>query len=124
MSAMLANKVLLQELNQLIGIELLTSDFLEIFGSLFEFPRGKCPFSPLQMPMHSRIIFTTKVYSFLSFHVHNLENDCLQRRVVTNDVFLKGFLSNKSILRLGDTKTLKALLFSRDGVETGSSNVQ
>jgi len=33
MSAIPENKVLLQELNQLIGIKLLTSDFREIFGS-------------------------------------------------------------------------------------------
>jgi len=32
-SAIPVNKVLLQELNQLIGIKMLTSDFLNIFGS-------------------------------------------------------------------------------------------
>jgi len=42
-----ANKLLLQEINQLIGIELLTSNFLESFGSQSQFPeRGKCPFWP------------------------------------------------------------------------------
>jgi len=40
-----ANKLLLQEMNQLIEIELLTSNFLESFSSLSQFPeRGKCPF--------------------------------------------------------------------------------
>jgi len=44
-SVVQANKLLLQEINQLIGIELLTSIFLESFSSLSQFPdRGKCPF--------------------------------------------------------------------------------
>jgi len=39
------NKLLLQEINQLITIGLLTPSFLETFGSYSQFPgRGKCPF--------------------------------------------------------------------------------
>jgi len=40
----------LQELNQLIEIKMLTSDFLKIFGSWSQFLGGKCPFSP---PAHA-----------------------------------------------------------------------
>ena len=40
------NKLSLQELNLLNGIKLLTSNFLEIYGSQSQFPgRDKCPFS-------------------------------------------------------------------------------
>jgi len=34
----------LQEINQLIGIELLTSNFLEVLVLSPNFQRGKCPF--------------------------------------------------------------------------------
>jgi len=37
-SAIPVNKVFLQELNQLIGIKMLTSDFQNIFGSQSQFP--------------------------------------------------------------------------------------
>jgi len=46
------NKLLLQEMNQLIRIEQLTSSFLEKFGSYSYFPgRGKCPFWPTCGPV-------------------------------------------------------------------------
>jgi len=40
------NKVLVQELNRLIGFDMLTLNFLIVFGSLSEFPGGSsfCPF--------------------------------------------------------------------------------
>jgi len=52
-SVILENKLLLQELNELIGIELLTSGFPEIFGFYTPFPRdGKCPFCLLPSDAH------------------------------------------------------------------------
>jgi len=42
-----ANKLLLQELNSLIEIELLSSDFLNVFGSKTKFLRVKTPVFPL-----------------------------------------------------------------------------
>jgi len=39
-----ANELSLQELNQLIGIKLLTSGLLENFGPCSQFPGGRCPF--------------------------------------------------------------------------------
>jgi len=45
-SVMPANKQSLQELKQLVGIKLVTSRFLEIFGSLSQFPRGQMPVCP------------------------------------------------------------------------------
>jgi len=45
-SAIPANKVLLQELNQLIGFKMLISDFLKLFGFQSQFPRGQMPVSP------------------------------------------------------------------------------
>jgi len=48
-SVIAANKVSLQEINQLIGIKLLTSGFLENFGSFSTF----CPLCPLRAPMTS-----------------------------------------------------------------------
>jgi len=49
MSAIPVNEMLLQELNQLTGIKMLTSDFLEIFSSSSHFRegRGKWPGYPL-----------------------------------------------------------------------------
>ena len=46
MSAIPVNKMLLQELNQLIGIKMLTSDFLAIFASKSNFRGGGFSFSP------------------------------------------------------------------------------
>jgi len=47
-SAILANKLSLQEFHQLIGIKLLTFAFLQIFSPWSQFPLGgKCPFCPL-----------------------------------------------------------------------------
>jgi len=50
-SAIPVNKILLQELNQLIGIKILTSDFLEIFGSLSNFRGSNGQFALLRTPM-------------------------------------------------------------------------
>ena len=46
-SAIPVNKMLLQELHRLIGIKMLTSNFLEIFGCQSNFPGKKCHFLPL-----------------------------------------------------------------------------
>jgi len=40
----------LQELNQLIGVKLLTSDFLECFGSYPQLPEWQVPVSPCRRP--------------------------------------------------------------------------
>jgi len=44
-SAIPANKVLLQESNQLIGINMLSSDFLKSLNSYSQFPGGQMPVS-------------------------------------------------------------------------------
>jgi len=46
MSVIAGNKLSLQKLSEVIGIELLTSCFLENFGPKFQFPSGKYPFPP------------------------------------------------------------------------------
>jgi len=47
-----ANKLSLQQVNELIGIKLLTSSFMEIFGSLSQIPGGaNGRFHPLRTPM-------------------------------------------------------------------------
>jgi len=47
-----ANKLSLQELDQLMGIKLLTSVLLENFGSQPQFPQGEMPvLPPLRTPM-------------------------------------------------------------------------
>ena len=47
-----ANILSLQELNEIIGIKLLTLRFLEILALTLNFPRGgKCPFLPLRTPI-------------------------------------------------------------------------
>ena len=51
MSAIPVNKMLLQELNQLIGIKMLTSDFLAIFASKSNFRGGDSRLAPLRTPM-------------------------------------------------------------------------
>jgi len=45
MSTIPVNKILLQELNQLIGIKMLTSDFLKFVVLSPNFQGGKCRFS-------------------------------------------------------------------------------
>ena len=48
-----ANKLSLQESNQLIGVRLLTLCFLENLGAKSQFPGGgKCPFSPPRVDAH------------------------------------------------------------------------
>ena len=44
------NTVTLQKFNQLIGIELLTSCFLDNLGASFQSQGGKCPFPPCGRP--------------------------------------------------------------------------
>ena len=46
---------------------------------------------------HSHIIFTTKFVPFISFNIYQPGKELLQRYVVTNSEYLKGFLSNKRI---------------------------
>jgi len=46
-SVITVNKLSLQEINQLIGIELLTSGFIENFDPWSQFPGGEMPVSPL-----------------------------------------------------------------------------
>jgi len=58
------NKVLLQEINQLIGIKLLTSSFLNIFGSLSQFPGGtnaRLPPPDALMKLSHRISLKSKM---------------------------------------------------------------
>ena len=62
-SAIPVNKTLLQELNRLIGIEMLTSDFPTLFGSKSQFSAGEKPVLPLlRTPMKAihRISWKTK----------------------------------------------------------------
>jgi len=50
MSAIPVNEMLLQELNQLTGIKMLTSDFLEIFSSSSHFLGGEGQMTRLSPP--------------------------------------------------------------------------
>jgi len=49
-SVILVNKVPLQEVNQLIGIKMLSSDFLKRFGSGSQFPEANARFLPCGRP--------------------------------------------------------------------------
>jgi len=72
MSAIPENKVLLQELNQLIGIKLLTSDFREICGSWSQVPgRGNARFAPRgRSPSHSPLnAWNASLYVWMVDHL-------------------------------------------------------